>query len=198
MSALLKSSIETTTARISMSARATQLDAVRRRRRLRAVAAVTAAVSAGAVGSAAAAPASSLNHAGQTITVYAFSIGGPFIPVPGTNPKALSQGDETVVNDQLTVTHKRNGGYPIIGRDSGTCTFTRVANPREGLADCVATAVLRAGSLTAQGVVEISSAGEPRPAELAITGGTGTYAGDRGTLRERVHGNHEIFTITLQ
>jgi hypothetical protein len=134
----------------------------------------------------------------QVITVYAFSIGGPFIAVPGTNPKVLSQGDETLVNDQLTVTHKRKGGYPIIGHDSGTCTFTRILSPHEGLADCVATAVLKGGSLTVQGVVEISSAGAPRPSDLAITGGTGTYAGARGTLHQRNTTNHAIYTITLQ
>jgi hypothetical protein len=170
-----------------------------RRRRQFAVAAVAVGVSLSTASSAAIAmPATSRKHGVQVITVYAFSIGGPLIAVPGTNPKMLSQGDETLVNDQLTVTRKRKGGYPIIGHDSGTCTFTRIIGPQEGLADCVATAVLKGGSLTAQGVVEISSAGAPRPSDLAITGGTGTYAGARGTLHQRNTTNHAIYTITLQ
>jgi hypothetical protein len=164
-----------------------------------AVAAVAVGLAIGAASSPAAAPpAASRGHAVRVITVYAFPIGGPFIAVPGTNPKVLSQGDEILVNDQLTVTRQRKSGYPIIGYDSGTCTFTRILSPREGLADCVATAVLHGGSLTAQGVVEISSTGTPRPSDLAITGGTGAYAGARGTLHQRNSTNHAIYTITLQ
>ena len=167
------------------------------RRRL-AVAAVVVGVVGAASSAAAAPPATSRAHAVRVITVYAFAIGGPFIAVPGTNPKVLSQGDEILVNDQLTVTRQRKGGYPIIGHDSGTCTFTRIISPREGLADCVATAVLHGGSLTAQGVVAISAAGTPRPSDLAITGGTGAYVGARGVLHQRNSTNHAIYTITLQ
>jgi hypothetical protein len=176
------------------------LDGGRRRPRFAAAAvAVAVGLSLSAASSAAAAtPATSRDRAVQVITVYAFPIGGPFVAVPGTNPEVLSQGDEILVNDQLTVTHKRKSGYPIIGYDSGTCTFTRILSPGEGLADCVATAVLKGGSLTAQGVVEISSTGAPQPSDLAITGGTGAYAGARGTLHQRNTNNYAIYTITLQ
>jgi hypothetical protein len=141
------------------------------------------------------------SHAAAAMTVYAFSINGSdggFVAAPGTNPQQLSQGDEYIINDQLTVNRKVKGGYPIIGHDSGTCTFTRIVNPHDGLASCSATAVLKRGSLTVQGVVEIDSSGGPRASDLAITGGTGEYAGARGTLRLRVAGQHEIFTITLR
>ena len=180
-----------------MTAATARLNTAGRHRRL--VAAVAATLSLSAVGAAAAdALAPSQSHRAQALTVYAFPIGGPFIAVPGTNPKLLSQGDETIVNDQLTVTHKRKGGYPIIGHDSGTCTFTRIVDSRQGLANCVATAVLPGGSLTGQGVVAISSAGKPQPTDLAITGGTGKYAGARGTLHLKNTTGYEIFEFTLQ
>lgn len=67
----------------------------------------------------------------------------------------------------------------------GTCQLRRHRSP-EG------------GSLMAQGVVEISFAGIPRPADLAITGGTGKYVGARGTLHLRDATSHEIFKITLR
>ena len=180
-----------------MSAPTARLNITGRRRRL--VTAVAATLSLSAVGvTAAGALAASQSQRAQALTVYAFPIGGPFIAVPGTNPKLLSQGDETIVNDQLTVTHKRKGGYPIIGHDSGTCTFTRIIDSRHGLANCVATAVLRGGSLTGQGAVEISSAGKPQPTDLAITGGTGKYAGARGTLHLKNATGHEIFKFMLE
>jgi hypothetical protein len=181
-----------------MSAPTTQSTPARRRRRLRVASVAAATLGLIAVGSAAATPARSGAHAARALTVYAFPIGGPFIAVPGTNPSVLSQGDERIVNDQLTVTRERRGGYPIIGHDSGTCTFTRILSPGHGLADCVATAVLKGGSLAVQGVVEIDAAGDPRPGGLAITGGTAAYAGARGTLHLGVTTGHEIFTIVLQ
>jgi Dirigent-like protein len=182
-----------------MSAPAVRLNSSCRRRRLVAAVVVVATVSLSAVGATAVgAFAASQSQRAQALTVYAFPIGGPFIAVPGTNPKLLSQGDETIVNDQLTVTHKRKGGYPIIGHDSGTCTFTRIIDSREGLVNCVATAVLPGGSLTGQGLVEMSSAGKPQPTDLAITGGTGKYASARGTLHLKNTTGYEIFKFMLQ
>ena len=62
-------------------------------------------------------------QAAQTLNYYAFSInnGGlgmnndvtdpGFFAAPGTNPSVLSQGDQMIVNDQLTGTHKTGGGF---------------------------------------------------------------------------------------
>jgi hypothetical protein len=189
-----------------------QLDHAGRRRRLRVTVAAAISVSvlsALTMSAADATPASALapsprqasrSHPATVITVYAFSInatGRGFIAAPGTNPKMLSPGDEDIVNDQLTVTHELKGGYPIIGHDSGSCTFSRIIDPHQGLANCVATAVLKQGSLTAQGAVAISSSGVPVPSDLAITGGTGEYAGAAGTLHVTDTRRYEIFTITL-
>jgi hypothetical protein len=126
-----------------ISGPAAQLGSVRRRRHVRLAAVATAALCVSAAGSAAAGVL--VKHRSQvanTITVYAFQEGS-LIVVPGTTPNALSQGDEQIVNDQLTATHAGKGGYPIIGHDAGTCTFSRIFNAREGLANCVVTAVLR-------------------------------------------------------
>src|SRR5215472_17148504 len=127
-------------------ARAKGLGRIRTRWAASAVAA--ALVACGTVGGSAAtaASASPAGSAGaSTLTIYAFDINNGtadpgFIPAPGTNPKAFAQGDELIINDQVTTTHKVGGGYPIIGRDAGVCTLTRIPEPHadQTLADCVA------------------------------------------------------------
>ena len=174
-----------------------QVGRVRRRRHLHLAAVVTAV---GCLSAAGAATAGAVDkhpsHAANTITVYAFQEGS-LIVVPGTSPSALSQGDEEIVNDQLTATHAGPNGYHIFGHDAGVCTFTRIVNSHDGLANCDVTAVLKGGSLTAQGVIEIS-AGAVEPSDLAITGGTGKYATSRGTVHIKDTTGHEIFTINLR
>ena len=149
--------------------------------------------------------------------MYAFDINpsaDELIAAPGTTPGVVSEGDQSIINDQLTSTHlaghAASAGYPIIGYDSGTCTFTRVApdgQPSSSpfnntLENCVATAVLPNGSITAQGVITTDS-GTPQPATLAVTGGTGSFEGARGivkvTFGAQFEGRQfEQFTITLQ
>jgi len=140
----------------------------------------------------------------QTLSFFAFDINNGsadpgFIPVPGSNPKALAQGDELIINDQVTTTHKVNGGYPIVGYDSGVCTLTRIPEPhaRQTLADCVVTAVVKNGSLTVQGVVRFSAM-QPQSATMAITGGTGHFATARGTLRVSFAKTHKILTFSVR
>ena len=70
----------------------------------------------------------------HTFTYYAFDINNGtsepgLIPVAGTNPSVFAQGDELIINDQITITHKVGGGYPIVGYDSGVCTITRIPEP---------------------------------------------------------------------
>src|SRR6266702_6548576 len=95
-----------------------------------AVIAAAALAACGTPRAAAAAPAGSSGVV-RTFTYYAFDVNhGPadpgFIPAPGTNSKVFSQGDELIINDQLTTTHQVNGGYPIVGHDAGVCTLTRI------------------------------------------------------------------------
>lgn len=157
-------------------------------------------------------------QAAQTLKYYAFNInnggvginnGEPdagFFAVPGTNPDALSQGDEMIVNDQLTAAHRTGNGYAIVGYDSGDCTLTRVPDPSpssgaqkgpQTLEDCKVTAVLKNGSLIAQGVVPYM-ADQPEPATLAITGGTGAFDGARGTVSVSFTKDYNIYSIDLK
>jgi hypothetical protein len=159
-----------------------------------------ALVSCATVGAAAAAP----NTAPRTLTYYAFDINNGttdpgLIPVPGTNPNVFSQGDELIINDQITSTHKAKAGYPIVGHDSGVCTLTRIPEKyaEQTLADCVVTAVLKGGALTVQGVVQFKSQ-QPQAATLAITGGTGRFAGAEGTVRVTFTKAYKILAFRLR
>jgi hypothetical protein len=145
----------------------------------------------------------------RTLTYYAFDINHGttdpgFVPVPGTNPKVFAQGDELIINDQLTTTHQVNGGYPIVGHDAGVCTLTRIPQQQvpqkhanQTLASCVVTAVWNNGSLTVQGVVAFKSH-QPESAEFAVTGGTGRFDGAAGTLGVSFTKNFKILTIKLK
>jgi len=166
-----------------------------------AIVAAGAALVCGTAGAAAAAPASA-SHPDRILRYYAFDINNGatdpgFIPVPGTNPKVFAQGDELIINDQLTTTHKVNGGYPIVGYDAGVCTLTRIPekNAEQTLANCVVTAVWKSGSLTIQGAVRFKSQ-QPQQAVLAITGGTGHFTDAAGTVGVSFTKEFKILTIT--
>src|SRR6266702_3357903 len=140
----------------------------------------------------------------RTLTYYAFDINNGttdpgFIPAPGTNPKVFAQGDELIINDQLTGTHQVGGGYPIVGHDAGVCTLTRIPEQHadQTLANCVVTAVWNNGSLTVQGVVGFKSQ-QPGSAVFAVTGGTGRFEGAAGTLGVSFTKNFKILTIRLK
>jgi hypothetical protein len=174
-------------------------------------AAITAAAALAACGTpvvAAAAPGGSAPGQ-KTLTYYAFDINNGttdpgFIPVPGTNPKVFAQGDELIINDQLTTTHQVNGGYPIVGHDAGVCTLTRIPqqhvpqkHANQTLANCVVTAVWNNGSLTVQGVVAFKSQ-QPESAVFAVTGGTGRFDGAAGRLGVSFTKDFKILTIKLR
>jgi Dirigent-like protein len=145
----------------------------------------------------------------STLTYYAFDINNGttnpgFIPAPGTDPKVFAQGDELIINDQLTTTRQVNGGYPIVGHDAGVCTLTRIPqqhvpqkHANQTLANCVVTAVWNNGSLTVQGVVAFKSK-QPESAVFAVTGGTGRFDGAAGTLGVSFTKNFKILTIKLK
>ena len=170
--------------------------------------AVAIAVGAGlmagaALGAAAPAPAST-DQAALTISYYAFDINNAtadpgFVAVPGSNPKVFAQGDELIINDQLTSTHRIAQGYPIIGYDSGVCVLTRIpeAGARQTLANCVVTAVVEGDSLAIQGIVRFSEQ-QPEPAVLTVTGGTGRFAGAAGTVAVSFTKNFKILAFKLK
>jgi Dirigent-like protein len=159
-----------------------------------------ALVSCATFGVAAAAP----RTAARTLTYYAFDINNGttdpgLIPVAGTSPKVFSQGDELIINDQITSTHKTKAGYPIVGRDSGVCTLTRIPEKYadQTLANCVVTVVWKNGTLAVQGVVQFRSQ-LPQTAVLAITGGTGRFLGAAGTIRVGFTKDYKILVIRLK
>jgi hypothetical protein len=180
----------------------TQEATMHRQAKWAAVIAVGAAVIiGGTVHAAAAAPMS----APRTVTYYAFDINNGssdpgFVAVAGTTPAVYAQGDELIINDQLTTTRKVGTGYPIVGYDSGVCTMTRIPelNAEETYANCVVTAVWRnGGSITVQGVVAFEGQ-QPEPAALAITGGTGIHNGASGTLRVEFTAQYKVLTFALK
>jgi hypothetical protein len=173
--------------------------------RARSVAIVTASVAGLAacamLGASAARPAGAADV--STLTYYAFDTNDGttnpgLIPVPGTNPKVLAQGDELIVNDQLATTQRTPGGYPIVGLDAGVCTLTRISGKgvAQTLANCVVTATWQNGSLTVQGVLRFQSQ-QPQASVLAITGGTGRFDGAHGTVGVRFTKEFKVLTITL-
>jgi hypothetical protein len=166
--------------------------------------AVLAACGTAGLAAAAASGAASSARTVRIVRYYAFDInnGGKdpgFIPVPGTSPKVFSQGDELIINDQITTTHRVRGGYPIVGYDAGVCTLTRIPEKfaEQTYANCVVTAVWKRGSLTVQGAVRFKSQ-QAQPAVLAVTGGTGRFSGASGTMRVTFTRQFKILAITLR
>jgi dirigent-like protein len=169
------------------------------------MAAGAALVAGGTIGVAVAAPGSAATKTVHHLKFYGFDINNTgtadpgFIAVAGTSPTSFSQGDELIVNDQLTVTHKVGSGYPIIGHDAGVCTLTRLPEKfaKQTFASCVVTAVLKDGSLTLAGLVGFK-AQQPEPGTLAVTGGTGHYAGATGTAAVSYRKNFKVVKVTLK
>jgi hypothetical protein len=166
------------------------------------IAAGVALIGCGTAGVAAAAPSTAA--AAKTVKYYAFDINNGtndpgFVPVPGTSPGKFVQGDELLINDQVTSTHLVKGGYPIVGFDSGTCVLTRIPEKNAGqtIADCVVSVDVKGGSLTVQGVIQFKSQ-QPEAATLAVTGGTGSFSGAVGQVGVAFTKNYEIFTFTLK
>jgi hypothetical protein len=173
-------------------------------RRAAIISSAALAVAVGTAGAAAAAPRGTAAPDARTLTVFAFDInnGGPdpgFIPVPGTSPSNFAQGDELIINDQLTLTKVVGKGFPIVGHDSGVCTLTRLPerDARQTFASCVVTAAVRGGSLTVQGILRFRGQ-QPLPATLAVTGGTGRYTGAAGTVHVGFARDHKVLTFRLR
>jgi hypothetical protein len=86
------------------------------------------------------------------------------------------------------------GVSKVSGGDSGRlylhCTVVRKgASVARATYSCLGTYVLRDGTITAAGVVRLD-----RASDVAVTGGTGAFAGTRGTLHTTPDGTN---TLTL-
>jgi hypothetical protein len=143
-------------------------------------------------------------HAGTVVRYFGFDINNTttdpgFVAVDGTTATIFAQGDQLIINDQLTTTHKHGSGYPILGHDSGVCTLTRVPEKfaQQTLGNCVVTAVVKGGSLTVQGVVRFKHQ-KPQAAVLSVTGGTGRFHGATGSVDVSFTTSHKILTFHLK
>jgi hypothetical protein len=151
---------------------------------------------------------SAASRASQTLVFNGFGIGSDrddLIAASGTTAGVTSVGDVAILNDQLTTTHKHNGGYPVVGYDAGSCSYTRVAPDGQPPAQrfdstyefCAATAVLPQGSISVQGVVG-DKAGTPQTSVLSVSGGTGTYTGKTGTVTVHFAAAFNTYTFLLK
>jgi hypothetical protein len=139
---------------------------------------VAAIVAVGGVTFASAHPAGSSHDHGVTVVkVFALTVQSASLDLgdPG-----FSLGDQQVFADDL---YDRKGGSKV-GTDGVVCTIVRVtdASTGSGTAQCVATAALADGQITAQGFISFTGGELPAPFQNAITGGTGAYATARGQL----------------
>ncbi|MFE9045955.1 hypothetical protein ACFY9F_33020 [Streptomyces sp. NPDC012421] len=112
-------------------------------------------------------------------------------PVNPNGPAA--QGDQTVVHSTLT-----DQAGNTVGETGGICTTTRT-EPDFGAETCNVTYSLTGGQITFQGFVFGHLRPGPPPSfDGAITGGTGEYAGARGTVHADTIGpGQRRFTLTL-
>lgn len=97
--------------------------------------------------------------------------------------KGFSVGDSFIFSEQLLANGKQAGHDRII--------CTHVANARTGGDSCTGTVMLAGGTIQLAGV---SAEG---PFTVAVVGGTGTYAGARGSARVSSGGAKGALAISL-
>jgi hypothetical protein len=150
---------------------------------MRIAAAAIAAAGTGIAITAAAAPASA---AGQTISYTETQI--------SDHNFNLGSGHGFAVGFVELDANKLMQGGTQIGTDGESCTVTRLGG---GTADemCTVVAVLQAGQIDLSGLVTSTQQG-PGTFNVAVTGGTGSYAGAAGYATV-VSGQHPRVTIHL-
>jgi hypothetical protein len=150
---------------------------------MRIAAGVLAVAGTGIAVTAAAAPASA---AGQTISYTQAPI--------SDHTFNLGSGHGVAVGFVELGANKLMHGGTQIGTDGESCTVTRLGG---GTADelCTVVAVLSAGQIDLSGLVTSTQQG-PGTFTVAVTGGTGSYAGATGYATV-VSGQHPLVTIHL-
>ena len=150
---------------------------------MRIAAGVLAVAGTGIAITAAAAPAGA---AGQTISYTQTPI--------SDHTFNLGSGHGVAVGFVELAANKLMHGGTQIGTDGESCTVTRLGG---GTADelCTVVAVLSAGQIDLSGLVTSTQQG-PGTFTVAVTGGTGSYAGASGYATV-VSGQHPLVTIHL-
>jgi hypothetical protein len=139
-----------------------------------AVAVLVAALASGAAWAGGASPAASPATSGRTILIHAATAQEKFIDAA---PTGFSLGDAISIRDYLT-----NAGGKPAGHDGVVCTVTLVASDSAQF-ECLATLHLTGGDLMVQGLfTEPFRVAHHPTAVMAVTGGTGIYAGAAGTV----------------
>lgn len=128
-------------------------------------------------------------HRSSTMTFLQKDGNLTFVDVPpkGGEVKPPSQGDAFVVHNHVLdpSTRKRIGGVHIV------CTTT--VPGQKAVALCSHVFTLPGGTLSGQSAFSLAKARQT----LALTGGTGKYAGARGTVRWDGSGGGELSTYTV-
>jgi Allene oxide cyclase barrel like domain len=118
------------------------------------------------------AAASSSAKGKRVLRIVATELQSQFLDLGTPGP---SLGDELVFSERLS-RHGRS-----VGVSGGVCTATQVEAPYDALMfQCVGTLKLKRGQITLQGLIEVQGEDDPGPFTVAITGGTGRYAGAGG------------------
>jgi hypothetical protein len=111
----------------------------------------------------------------RTLRVVATEVQEEFVDVGAPGP---SMGDMVVFSEVLSVRGRE------VGMSGGVCTVTEAIPPYTTLTlHCVATLSLRTGQITLQGLIEVQTMEDFSSNTVAITGGTGRYAGAGGEAR---------------
>lgn len=100
-----------------------------------------------------------------------------------TGKKGFSIGDSFIFSEQLLQNGKQ------VGYDHIVCTHA--ANWPTSAESCTGTVVL------ANGTLELDGLSKQGPFTVAVLGGTGSYAGARGTARITSHGEKGTLAISL-
>lgn len=116
--------------------------------------------------------------------------GSTFGPVDNPPLAVTSIGDSIAFSK---IVAKRSGS--VVGRIDVTCVTTAVPTPDTANQVCHGVLTLSGGQLT----LETAIVGVPTSAEVAVTGGTGIYAGASGVMKSVVQDNgEELVTVRLQ
>ena len=110
-------------------------------------------------------------------------------------PQGLSLGDQLISSGDL---FSPKGG-PKLGIDGVVCSIVRIEqNPNAVTNQCVATASLAGGQITAQGLVTFTGDQPPSSFDFAVTGGTGDFEGVKGQVTvEPINDTDTLLTVHL-
>ena len=157
----------------------------------RIMAAVAAAAT--AVGTAGIVAMATPGDAATTMTFIARTIQADAQDINNGSPQ-FGQGDGFVISETLYSSDMKSK----VGYDSGFTTITHLAGSG-GWGEALVTLAVPGGQLTIQGVLKFTQTGPSGVNVLAITGGTGDFAGKQGTVKvEDISDSDTKITITLQ